>query len=361
MRHALTAPRRLAIAAALACSALLGTPAAHAADAAPTICVWDPLGPSGPIFDAAKNYALQMQGKGMEIKLKSYTDERVASEDFRVGQCQGLMATSLRTKTYNPTPGAMDYGGTATIVRDGKIDMDASYEVVRKAIALFSSPAAAKLVVNDKYELGGILPTGAVYTFVRDRNIFKKGFAGAKLPALDDDKVQSYLIQRIGAQAIACDISNFVTRFNNGALDAIFAPAIAYKPLEIYRGVGTNGGVSRLPLAFTSMQIVFDRSKFPSGFGEASREAWARQVDNAIATARKADKDIPQDKYIDLDMQAAVDFVSSQRDTRVDLAEKGFYDKQGLKIMKRIRCNINNAAAECSTKAELDWGPVAQK
>lgn len=344
----------------VATSLLAGAPAQAATDN-PSLCVWDPIGAAGPLYDAAKTYALAMQKQNVDIRLKPYTDERVASEDFRVGQCDALMATSLRTKHFHPLPAAIDYGGAATIVRDGKVDMEASYEVVHKAINLFASPGAAKLAVRDRFELGGILPTGAVYTFVRDRNLFKKGFTGARLPAFDDDKVQAYLITRIGAQAIASDISNFVTKFNNGSVDALFAPAVAYRPLEIYRGVGTQGGVSRMPLAFTTMQMVFDRSRFPAGFGEKSRQFWAEQFDQAMNTARKAEADIPQNLFVDFSNQDAVAFVTSQRDTRVDLAEKGFYDKQGLKIMKRIRCSVYSGAAECSNNAEIEWAVVAQK
>lgn len=330
--------------------------AAHAAaDATPTLCVWDPIGAAGPLFDAAKTYALAAQKFGADIKLKSYTDERVASEDFRVGQCNGLMATSLRTKHYLPLTAATDYGGAATIVRDGKIDLDASYDVVRKAINLFASPAAAKLVVHDRFELGGILPTGTILTFVRDRGLFKKGFTGARLPAFDDDKVQAFLIQLIGAQAVSSDINNFVTKFNNGNVDALFAPAVAFRPLEIYRGVGTQGGVSRFPLAFTTIQLVLDRTRFPTGFAEKSRQYWAGQFDQAALAARKAEADIPANLFVDFPEDEAVKFVGGQRDTRLLLAEKGFYDKQGLKIMKRIRCNVHPAAAECTTTAEIEW------
>jgi len=357
----ITSPFRAAVAITwLSALCAISTPAL-AVDSNPSLCVWDPIGASGQLFDAAKSYALAAQKMGVELKLKAYTDERVAAEDFRVGQCAALLATSMRTKVYTPVPAAIDYGGAATVVRDGKIDMEASYDVVRKAIVLFASPGAAKLVVHDRFELGGIIPSGAIYTFARDRAIFKKGFTGARLPAFDDDKVQAYLIQKIGAQAVSSDINNFVTKFNNGSVDALFAPAVAYKPLEIYRGVGTQGGVSRFPLAFITMQMVFERSRFPEGFGEKSRQFWASQVDQSIVTVRKAETDIPANLYVDFSMADGVAFVASQRDTRVELAEKGFYDKQGLKIMKRIRCSVNAAASECSTQAEIEWPASAQK
>lgn len=333
---------------------------AHAKGAAnPVVCVWDPIGQAGQIFDLAKSYALAAQKMGVELKLKAYTDERVASEDFRVGQCDGLMATSIRTRPYGPVTAAIDYGGTATIVKEGKIDINASYEVVRKAIQVFASPGAAKLAIHDRFEVGGILPMGAIYTFARDRAVFKKGFAGLRMPAFDDDKVQAYMIQRIGAQPVSADMSNFVTKFNNGSVDLIFAPAVAYKPLEIYRGVGTKGGVSRFPLAFSTLQLVLERTSFPEGFGEKSRQFWAGQFDQIIGSVRKAEADLPAELIVDYPLESAIAFVVSQRDTRVDLADKGFYDKQGLKVMKRIRCSVYRGASECANSAEIDWPEVA--
>ena len=116
-----------------------------AALAGPTICVWDPIGKGGQIFDAVKNFALAAQSKGVEITLKAFTDEKVAADEFRVGQCDGLMATSIRTRSYNNFTVALDHGGAATIVRDGKIDMDASYKVIQKAMQVLAAPGADKL------------------------------------------------------------------------------------------------------------------------------------------------------------------------------------------------------------------------
>jgi hypothetical protein len=321
----------------------------------PAICVWDPLGAAGQLYDGAKGYALAMQKLGVDITLKAYTDERVAAEDFRVGQCDGLMATSIRTKPYNAVTAALDYTGAATIVRDGKIDLDASYQVIHKALQVFASPGAAKLSVQDRFEVGGIVPSGALYTIARDKTIFKRGFAGTRMPAFDHDKVQAYLIAKIGAQPVSADISNFVNKFNNGGVDVIFAPAVAYQPLEIYRGVGSKGGVSRLPLAFTSVQLVLNRSRFPEGFGEKSRQFWLDQYEVIVTAVRKAEASIPAQAWVDYPPEEAATFVAGQRDLRVELANKGFYNKQGLKIMKRVRCSVYAAAPECNTTAEIDW------
>src|SRR5690606_21091385 len=87
------------------------------------------------------------------------------------GQCDAVMATALRTRSFNALSAAIDSAGVSTIVRNGKVDMAASYEVVHKAIQTFSSPKAASLMVQGQYEVGGIIPLGAAYAFVNDRQI----------------------------------------------------------------------------------------------------------------------------------------------------------------------------------------------
>lgn len=335
--------------------ACLAAASTWAAEPGPSICVWDPIGRGGQVFDAARSYALAMQAHGVDITVKPYLDERVAAEDFKVGQCNGLLATSIRTKTYNAVTAAMDHGGAVTIVRDGQIDLDASYQVIQRAMQALASPAAEKLNVQDRFEIGGILPTGALYIMARDKDIFKRGFAGARMPAFDDDKVQAYLIARAGATPVSANIRNFVTLFNNGGVDVVFAPAVAYLPLEIYRGVGTKGGVSRFPLAFTSLQLVLDRGKFPQGFGLKSRQFWVNQFETVATAVRKAEASIPAQIWVDYNAEDAAKFVAQQRELRVELGKSGFYDKQGLKFMKRVRCSVHKAASECGSQAEIDW------
>ena len=154
---------------------------------------------------------------------------------------------------------------------------------------------------------------------------------------------------------MAANIRNFVTLFNNGNTDVVFAPAVAYFPLEINKGVGTKGGVSRFPLAFTSLQLVINREKFPAGFGQKSRQHWVNQFDEVTASVRKAEASIPAQVWVDYDDKEAANFVAMQRDSRVALAKEGYYDKAGLKLMKRVRCSVNPSATDCANNSEIDW------
>ncbi|MBP8852906.1 MAG: hypothetical protein KBG81_07750, partial [Moraxellaceae bacterium] len=70
---------------ALACVAWL-LPAAASAQ---VLCVWDPMGAQGGGYNTMKDYVISARGwgPGVNITLKPYTDERVATEDFKAGQC----------------------------------------------------------------------------------------------------------------------------------------------------------------------------------------------------------------------------------------------------------------------------------
>jgi hypothetical protein len=333
---------------------LAAIPMAQAAAAAkPKFCIYDPLGTSGEGYRAAKDYVVAMQKHSYDIDIKSYLDERVAVEDFRTGQCDGVMATALRTRQFNTMAASMDTVGAATIVRKGKIDFDGSMEVVRKFIGTLSSPKAADLMKQNGYEIVGIIPLGAVYPFVNDRSIdtLEKA-AGKRVAAFDYDKAQAQLIQRVGARPVSVDVTNFSAMFNNNNVDVIMAPSIVYKPLELYKGIGTKGGVGRFPLTIITYQMVIRSDRFPVGFGQKSRDYVFESFDQVLEVVKRADKDIPEKLWIDPTPADNERYVNIMREGRIEMAEKGFYDKKGLKLVKKIRCSVYPEASDCTQPTE---------
>ncbi|MFT3857079.1 MAG: DUF6091 family protein [Aquabacterium sp.] len=318
--------------------------------------MWDIVGTGGPAFAMAKDFALAMQKQNVDLELKAYTDERVASEDFKSGQCDAMAVSTFRSKPYNLFAATTDALGATTFARDGKLDMDASYEVLRRAIEVFSSPKAANLMVDGKYEVAGIVPMGAAYPIVNDRKINSvEAAAGKRIAALDVDKVQAMIISRLGAQPVASDITNFATKFNNGLVDVIFAPALAYKPLELHKGVGNKGAISRMPITFLTYQIIINKDKFPAGMGQKARKYWLSQFEPTMKMIRKAEAELPPNVWMEIAPQDLKRYIAMLRDGRVEIAEAGFYDKRALKVIKRIRCDMNGADPECTNKAEIDW------
>ena len=155
------------------------------AQAAQKFCVFDFLGASGDLYSMAKDYALAMQRYNVDVELKAYSNEAVATEDFRTGNCDAFIATAFRTRQFNPVAASIDAMDATTIVRNGKIDMPAAYEV------------------------GGIVPIGPAYPFVNDRRINSvEALVGKRIAAFDYDKAQAVMIQRIGAQPVSADVTN---------------------------------------------------------------------------------------------------------------------------------------------------------
>lgn len=345
-----------------ACASLsLGLPPtlSHAADAVlpkAKMCVYDPLGAKGDAFLAARDFRVEMLEHGVDIDLLPYVDERVAVEDFRTGQCDAVMATALRTKAFNDTAAALDAVGASSIVRNGKIDMEASYDVVRRFVQLMSTPKAANLMTDGAYEIAGIFPLGAAYVFVNDRaNASIEGMSGKRIGAFDHDKAQAEMVQRMGARAVPADISNVGTMFNNRNVDMVVLPTIAYRPFELYRGLGTKGAVLRMPMTISTYQMAIRSAKFPKGLGQAGREYIAKNFDLAMATLKMADRDVAENFWMDATSADTIKFVDLARQVRIAMAEKGQYSKQGLKLVKRIRCTIAPEAGECTDASSENW------
>ena len=340
---------------ALAASALIAAFGATAVQAKTLVCVWDVAGKTGDVYAQATDYAIAMQKQGADIEIKSYVDERVAIEDFRAGQCDGVIATAFRTRQFNQLAGSLDSIGSTTIVKNGKVDIDASYEVVRKVIQIFADPKASKLMVEGTFEVAGIFPLGAAYPMVRDRKINSvEALSGKKIAAFDYDKAQGMMIQRIGAQPVSVDVTNIGPKFNNGFVDMVTLPAVAFKPFELYKGIGKTGGIGRLPILIPTVQMVINKAKFPDGFGEASRQYWLSKFDNALRLIKIAENGIPANMWEELPVDAVPKYVLMFRESRIEIAKQGLYNKQGLNIIKRARCSINPSDAECASKTEVE-------
>jgi Family of unknown function (DUF6091) len=338
----------------LAAAGLLMGASAHA-DNPQRLCVYDLLGASGGIYAAAKDFAVAALKQNVNLEVKAYTDERVATEDYRTGQCDGVMATAFRTRQFNAVSGVIDSLGSSTILKDGKIDMPGSYEVIRRVITTYADPKAARLMVDGTHEVAGIVPLGAAYPIVSDRRLNSvEALAGKRLAAFDHDKAQAAMIQRIGAQPVSADITNFSTKFNNGSVDFIAAPTVAYKPLELSKGIGKNGAIIRFPLMILTYQVIINRSRFPEGFGVQARGFWLSRFDAAMREIAAADASIPPATWLELSAENAFKYTLMLREARVDLAKNGLYDKRGLKVLKRVRCTLAPADSECIIKSEED-------
>lgn len=326
--------RTLAVAATLALTSL----SAHAG----LYCVYDPVGAQGPAFSVAKDFALVAKQWGVSITLKAYTDERVATEDFKAGQCDGIAVTTLRGRQFNHFVGSIDSIGAVPTNRH-----------LRVVLQTLASPQMAASMTTGQYEVIGLAPLGGAYIMVRDRaiNSIEKA-AGKKIAVLDYDKSQAKMAQQMGLQPVASDITNFAAKFNNGQVDIIAAPAIAYKPFELYKGLGTGGAVYRFPLIQMTGMMLIRKDKWPADFGSKARTYSLTQLDRAEAISNQAEKGIPASSWMELSAADKAKYVIMMRESRMQLTKDGTYDPKMMTLLKRVRCKLDAAAAECSDNLE---------
>jgi hypothetical protein len=251
------------------------------------ICVFDLLGKSGESYQMAQEWALAAKGWGAEINLIPRQDEAVADNDFKAGKCDGVFMTAMRARQYNKFVGSIDALGGAP-----------SNAIAQRAITFaLDQRNATKMVTNlsgKKYEVAGIAPLGSAFIFVRDKSINSiEKAAGKKFAVLGYDDAQKIMVQRVGAQAVISDVSNFVAKFNNGQVDMVGAPAYAYKPLEIYKGLGTNGAMFNFPVLQVTADFVIRPDQFPAGFGQKSRDWFVKNLPKSIAMIGRLEAGIP--------------------------------------------------------------------
>jgi hypothetical protein len=127
---------------------------------------------------------------------------------------------------------------------------------------------------------------------------------------------------------------------------------MAYKPLELYRGLGNDGAIVRFPIAQLTFQLLINKDKFPTGYGQASREYWHAQYDRSMRLISQAETAIPSAAWLDLPAASKESYVVLLRDARISLTKEGLYDPLMMTLLKKVRCSIESGNAECSQSLE---------
>jgi hypothetical protein len=308
-----------------------------------TMCAYDPAGKSGDFFRLLGDYALEAGTWGVNIELKAYTDEETAAKDYEAGQCDAVVATGVRLQRFN------SYASTLEAI--GALPAYSDIKSMNKSLAKYEG--MAKPLTKGGHETVGLIPAGAVYLFVRDRNIDTVAeLAGKRIATMDYDKAAPHMVNKVGAIVVPADLGSIGPKFNNGDVDICYMSSVGYGPFELHRGLGSSGGVIKAPLAQATFQVLIHKDKFPADFGAKSREYWVNNFDKALAEVRKADSQIPASKWIDIPPDRLAEWDALFQDVRVELRDKGAYDGKMLGYMKKTRCYRDKARAECADNRE---------
>lgn len=307
---------------------------------AQTLCVFSLVGAQGPLWEMMTDYRLAALEWGHELELRVLTDERVATEDLKAGQCDGALITGIRARQFVPFSGSIDSIGGLH-----------SYDAMEVMVALTAHPQLAPSMRHGAWETAGILPIGAAYLFLNDRTITSvEKIAGRSMAVFDNDRAQIMMAEHIGMRPVLSDVSNFSSKFNNGVVDIIAAPAVAYMPLELYRGVGAHGLIINMPVAQLTMQLIVRSEQFNSDMLQRSRRFFASQFQQVMLEVRRAEEELlffypPPD-------QDRARYEELMNDSRRFLVDADIYDQDMMRWLKKARCKVSPQRAECSTGSE---------
>jgi hypothetical protein len=305
-------------------------------------CVYDPLGASGDFFSLAKDYQLAAKRWHVDLDTRAYSDEGVAVADFRAGKCDMLNMIGFRAKEFNFFTGSLDAVGALE-----------NYTELHDTLNVLASPKLARYMISGDYETVGILPLGAAYPFVKDRSINSLSkVTGKRIAVLDFDKTEAMFVEEVGAIPVQSNLLSFGTKFNNGEVDAIVAPIALYKPLELDRGLGNNGGIIRRTAVQITLQFMIRHDRFPPEFGQHSRFYMATQVDHALSIIRNMENDVDARQWMYVLSSERTKFYKIMRTSRNHMTQAGYFDRRMLAILKRVRCRNHDEEEECSLPDE---------
>ncbi|WP_272961685.1 putative solute-binding protein [Alcanivorax jadensis] len=303
-----------------------------------TICIWDIGGRNGVVFNAAMEQRALALEYGINLDLVPYTNETVMVDELKAGRCDAALMSGLRARQFNLYSGSVDAIGAVP-----------SQKHMQTLLKVMAHPKQAGHMVQGDYVVMGIYPAGAAHIFVNDRSISSLAkAAGKRVAVLDYDETQAEMVAAIGATPVTTDIVSAPNKFNNGQIDILPAPLVAYELLELYKGMSPDGGVVDYPLTQLSMQLIGRLDKFPNEVAQLIREASFEAYPDVIKRIEVETRRVPERWMISIPDKDKREYEVMMQDARDALRAQKYYSSDMLDLQRKIRCKFDPTRSECS-------------
>ncbi|WP_068453843.1 putative solute-binding protein [Oleiphilus sp. HI0080] len=301
-------------------------------------CVWDPVGRSGPVMAFYSDLIPKAQAWGLSIRFIAYTDEKVAANEFKAGKCEAVLLSAILSRQF------VKFGGTMDAI--GAISSQKGLEMVLKTLA---RPRAGKLMTQGPFEVVATFPVGSMYAFVNNRSINSiEDFAGRRISVLNNDPQALKFAKLAGASPVGTTLSTFAPMFNNGNIDILLMPALAYNTFELYHGLGERGGIIDYRLYYGMLQTIARKSEFPADFGHKMRNYIFTRLRAIDRLVKDAEKEIPSKYWINVDQFTKDDIDHFSKRVRLALKKDDVNHPTALKLLWKIRCRLDRSRGECT-------------
>ena len=301
-------------------------------------CIWDPVGKTGPFSTFLQQAKPAAMAWGVDLQLESYGDEKVAANDFKSGLCDAVFLTNILAKDFIPFAAAFGAPGGLR-----------SLEEVKILAASLNSPKVMELIKTPEYELSGLFPIGEIYFYLKDRTVTKASqLGGKKIIILNGDLPSTKFTEIVGGSPVHASLATWSGQFNNGNIDVMFAPTLAYNTFELYQGLGEAGGIVRYNILYYCMNMLVKNSQVPEGFAKQMRDHTLSRFNELESIVKKSDAEVPSKYWVELPDEEKLAYEEMNKRVRLELRDEGKYDPKAVTLLWKIRCKVNPSAKECS-------------
>ena len=298
------------------------------------ICLLDYVGKNGPVHTAMVELTPDLNRLGIKPKFSTYTDIVAAEKSFKDGDCDMLMLPDYLVRKYNSF--------TSTFSAVGAIP---DYRHLKKALSSLSSTKAAKLMRKGDYEIVGILPLGASFFYINNReNERPQNFNNLRIAVSNYAPGLSYIANLLEMIPVSVTDRAAAGMFNAGNIDLTINTNIDYEYFNLYQGLGGTGGILQFPVKQLTMQLIVRHEDLPSeNFSQNLRDMFFAQH----RTILHKESDIPGNYKIYVDKSILDVWDELFRKTRISLREQAIYDPKALTLFRKVRCKVNPNRDEC--------------
>jgi len=208
-----------------------------------------------------------------------------------------------------------------------------------------TSKKASKLMRKGDYEIVGILPLGASFFYINNReNERPQNFNNLRIAVSNYAPGLSYIANLLEMIPVSVTDRAAAGMFNAGNIDLTINTNIDYEYFNLYQGLGGTGGILQFPVKQLTMQLIVRHEDLPSeNFSQNLRDMFFAQH----RTILHKESDIPGNYKIYVDKSILDVWGELFRKTRISLREQAIYDPKALTLFRKVRCKVNPNRDEC--------------
>ncbi|MBP7880198.1 DUF6091 family protein [Acinetobacter sp. NIPH 1852] len=319
------------------CSMLLGLMTTTSWASEKVWCVFDPLSTQGDISRRLHDIRLYAQHSQVQLKFKTFKNEKEAIHAFDQNECSGLVASNFNTYRYNPFMGSTS-----------GIGLIPNNRTARVFLQLLTNPNVEKRMIGSEYEVVGMIPVGTVYMIMNTQKIQKVSQLKNKtIGILVDNPPQLALAQSVGAKPVYVDFANAIDLFKQKKIDILAAPAYGVLPYNLKTEFGDKTQVVNFPVAYFAVNIVIRPQAYPAGFGQNIRTWFVKNSHVLSAQAIQWENQLPAYYWADISAHEKQGYDALVMRIRNRYVASGYYDAYFVELIKRLRCLDEPKYIEC--------------